>query len=126
MPTEQDLDALVGDGTAYVFFQSAGIREDVVVALYTHMAMEDDEHYSTLGAMTGSEVEQVLSEFAAAGNALPVLMRAQLRTAFTIARTASGHEAGAGGSTPSTSATPSDHTCELSASGPKARRYCRS
>ena len=56
MPTEQDLQALISDGTAYVFFQYAGLRDELLTALYTNMAMEDDEHFSTLGAMTASEV----------------------------------------------------------------------
>ena len=106
MPTDQDLQSLVSDGTAYVFFQYAGIRDELLGALYMHMAMDDDEHYSTLGAMTSSEVEQTITDFATSGSNLPVLMRAQLRTAFTTMRKASGHDGGHEGGTPATSVAP--------------------
>ena len=92
MPSQGDLDTMTVDGTAYVFFQYAGVPDTVTFPLYTCWGMSDEEHYSTLGALTSEEVEQSLRDFAASGISIPIIVRAKLRTAFMIMRRAAGHD----------------------------------
>ena len=82
------MDSINGDGGKIsAIFAFCGIDAEVGIAVLTALGIEPDDHYSTLGSIHASELEDLLKEIKVDGVPIKLGVKAKIRNTLRVGRT---------------------------------------